>query len=126
MTGTVESVADMDAMLYAYTQALGSAGSVTGEQAKIILRLGHQQLRVSNLELHGIYVGTNVSYNLGRLVELGLIEKMSIPSDRRVCEVKLTAAGLLRRDRILAAHEAFVADPARHRHFLSLFEKAEA
>jgi DNA-binding MarR family transcriptional regulator len=62
-------------------------------QALIVYNIGGQELCVGDLRTRGYYLGSNVSYNLKKLVENGLVEHQRLPTDRRSVRIKLTAKG---------------------------------
>ncbi|MCU0790715.1 MAG: archaellum operon transcriptional activator EarA family protein [Nitratireductor sp.] len=63
-------------------------------QALLIYKIGDSQLRASELMSRGCYMGTNVSYNLKKLVEQGLVNHKQSRNDRRAVMVSLTPEGL--------------------------------
>ena len=63
-------------------------------QALILYSIGDQELSVGDLRTRGYYLGTNVSHNLKKLVDLGLVEHQRSRVDRRAVRIKLTANGL--------------------------------
>ena len=62
-------------------------------QALIIYNIGDQQLCAGELRTRGYYLGTNVTYNLKKLVEAGLLENQRSRIDRRSVRVSLTPKG---------------------------------
>ena len=62
-------------------------------QALIIYNIGDQQLCAGELRTRGYYLGTNVTYNLKKLVESSLLEHQRSRIDRRSVRIKLTAKG---------------------------------
>jgi DNA-binding MarR family transcriptional regulator len=77
---------------------LGCA-DVSATQATILLHMGMEEMTVSELTLRGCYQGTNVSYNLGKLVDGGYVIQERSERDRRVVRVRASDKG-----RSLAAH----------------------
>lgn len=63
-------------------------------QALIVYSIGDQELSVGELRTRGYYLGTNVTHNLKKLVDLGLVEYQRSRADRRSVRIKLTACGL--------------------------------
>ncbi|WP_207479531.1 MarR family transcriptional regulator [Arenibaculum pallidiluteum] len=63
---------------------------INAERALIVIRLGDRRMSVGEIEARGIYRGTNVSYNLQRLVDDGYVTRSQGSRDRRVCEVAIT------------------------------------
>jgi DNA-binding MarR family transcriptional regulator len=62
-------------------------------QALILYRLGTDEVMVSELRRRGYYLGSNVSYNLKKLVEMGFLDHQQSPVDRRSMRIKATARG---------------------------------
>jgi DNA-binding MarR family transcriptional regulator len=62
-------------------------------QALMVYNIGDQQLCASELRTRGYYLGTNVTYNLKKLVQLGLVEQQRSRIDRRTVHIKLTPKG---------------------------------
>jgi DNA-binding MarR family transcriptional regulator len=62
-------------------------------QALILYRLGADETAPTELRTRGYYLGSNVSYNLKKLVEMGLIAKRRSDADQRSTRVKATAKG---------------------------------
>ncbi|MDR2416791.1 MAG: MarR family winged helix-turn-helix transcriptional regulator [Holosporales bacterium] len=67
---------------------------INNVQALVLYHLGKAHLTVSELTNRGYYLGSNVSYNLKKMIERGYIEQTVSAHDRRVNVVKLTAKGL--------------------------------
>jgi DNA-binding MarR family transcriptional regulator len=63
-------------------------------QALVLYHLGKAHLTVSELTNRGYYLGSNVSYNLKKMIERGYIEQTVSTHDRRASIVRLTAKGL--------------------------------
>jgi len=62
-------------------------------QALIVYNIGDQQLCAGELRTRGYYLGTNATYNLKKLVQLGLLEQQRSRIDRRSVHIKLTPKG---------------------------------
>jgi DNA-binding MarR family transcriptional regulator len=63
-------------------------------QALILFNIGEQEVTVGELTLRGYYLGSNVSYNVKKMVENGyLIQERSL-HDRRSFNVRASAEGL--------------------------------
>ena len=62
-------------------------------RALIIYNIGDQQLSAGELRTRGYYLGTNVTYNLKKLVESSLLEHQRSRIDRRSVRIRLTAKG---------------------------------
>jgi DNA-binding MarR family transcriptional regulator len=66
---------------------------VNPTQALIVYNLGDQELSIGELRNRGYYLGTNVTYNLKKLVQIGLVEHRRSNHDQRSVRIKLTAKG---------------------------------
>jgi DNA-binding MarR family transcriptional regulator len=62
-------------------------------QALLLYNMGDKELSAGELRTRGYYLGTNVSYNLKKLVDIGLLEHQRSRVDRRSVRIKLTAKG---------------------------------
>lgn len=62
-------------------------------QALLLHNLGGDELTAGELKTRGYYLGSNVSYNLKKLVELGYIHYKRSDHDRRSVRVRLTPKG---------------------------------
>ena len=60
-------------------------------QALLLFNVGDQELTAGELRTRGHYLGSNVSYNLKKLVEAGYIHHERSEADRRSVLVRLTA-----------------------------------
>ena len=66
---------------------------INSVQALLLFNVGDQELSAGELRTRGHYLGSNVSYNLKKLVELGYIHHERSEVDRRSVLVRLTAKG---------------------------------
>jgi len=66
---------------------------INSVQALLIHNIGDQELTAGELRTRGHYLGSNVSYNLKKLVESGYIHHERSDVDRRSVRVRLTNAG---------------------------------
>jgi len=66
---------------------------INATQALLAYNLGGQELGVDELLTRGYYLGTNVTYNLKKLVQIGLVEHQRSNHDRRSVRIKLTEKG---------------------------------
>lgn len=62
-------------------------------QALLLFNIGNSELTAGELRTRGYYLGSNVSYNLKKLVELGFINHQRSRIDRRSVRVSLTPKG---------------------------------
>lgn len=66
---------------------------VNSVQALLLFNIGGQELTAGELRTRGHYLGSNVSYNLKKLVEAGYINHVRSESDRRSVRVSVTEKG---------------------------------
>ncbi len=67
---------------------------ITNVQALILYNIGkNSQLTVGELTNRGYYLGSNVSYNLRKMVKNGYVNQVPSAHDRRSSHVKLTEKG---------------------------------
>jgi len=66
---------------------------INSVQALLLFNVGDQELTAGELRTRGHYLGSNVSYNLKKLVETGYVHHERSSRDRRSVLVRLTAKG---------------------------------
>ena len=62
-------------------------------QALLLYNIGENELTAGELKTRGYYLGSNVSYNLKKLVDMGYIHYKRSETDRRSVRVSLTEKG---------------------------------
>lgn len=62
-------------------------------QALLLYNMGDNELTAGELKSRGYYMGSNVSYNLKKLVEMGYIDYERSDTDKRSVRVSLSAKG---------------------------------
>ncbi|TDL81820.1 MarR family transcriptional regulator [Palleronia sediminis] len=62
-------------------------------QALLLFNVGENEVTAGELKSRGYYQGSNVSYNLKKLVELGYMHHQRCAIDRRSVRVRLTERG---------------------------------
>ena len=62
-------------------------------QALLLYNIGDKELTAGELRTRGYYLGSNVSYNLKKLVELGFLDHQRSRVDRRSVRIRLTPQG---------------------------------
>ncbi len=67
---------------------------VNSVQALLLYNIGDAELTAGELTSRGYYLGSNVSYNLKKLVDAGFIRHQRSRVDRRSVRVSLTERGL--------------------------------
>jgi DNA-binding MarR family transcriptional regulator len=73
-------------------------------QALMLFNIGDAEMTVGELTLRGCYLGSNVSYNLKKLVENGYVDQARSPHDRRSVHVRLSPKGRALRERLAVMH----------------------
>jgi DNA-binding MarR family transcriptional regulator len=73
-------------------ERLGRA-DVNSVQALLLYNIGNAELTAGELTSRGYYLGSNVSYNLKKLVDAGYIHHQRSTTDRRSVRVRLTDKG---------------------------------
>lgn len=80
---------------------------LTPVQAMLLYNLGEAEVSAGELRSRGMYQGSNVSYNLKKLVASGYVTQSRNDQDRRAIRVRLSDAGQAVRDdidRLFARH----------------------
>jgi DNA-binding MarR family transcriptional regulator len=70
-----------------------SRADINSVQALLLHNIGEKELTAGELRTRGYYLGSNVSYNLKKLVELGFLDHQRSRVDRRSVRIRLTAQG---------------------------------
>ncbi|MFN7225074.1 MAG: MarR family winged helix-turn-helix transcriptional regulator [Paracoccaceae bacterium] len=66
---------------------------INSVQALLLFNIGENEVTAGELKSRGYYQGSNVSYNLKKLVDLGYMHHQRSEMDRRSVRVKLTEKG---------------------------------
>src|SRR4029079_2888131 len=72
---------------------LAGRSDVNSVQALLLFNIGESELTAGELRTRGYYLGSNVSYNLKKLGEMGYIHHQRSRMDRRSVRVSLTDKG---------------------------------
>jgi DNA-binding MarR family transcriptional regulator len=78
---------------------------INNVQAMMLFNIGDAEMTVGELTLRGCYLGSNVSYNVKKMVENGYLAHERSVHDRRSIHVRLTEKGGKLRDRLDAMHQ---------------------
>ena len=81
---------------------------INNVQCMMLFNIGDAEMTVGELTLRGCYLGSNVSYNVKKMVENGYIVQERSVHDRRSIRVRLTTKGRNLRDRLSAMHKRHV------------------
>jgi DNA-binding MarR family transcriptional regulator len=71
----------------------------------MLFNIGEAEMTVGELTLRGCYLGSNVSYNVKKMVENGYLAQQRSLHDRRSIHVRLTAKGIKLRDSLTEMHQ---------------------
>ncbi|MEM1351083.1 MAG: winged helix DNA-binding protein [Pseudomonadota bacterium] len=71
---------------------------INAVQALLLFNIGDNEVTAGELKSRGYYQGSNVSYNLKKLVDMGYMHHQRCEIDRRSVRVKLTEKGRKIRD----------------------------
>ncbi len=81
---------------------------VNAVQALLLFNIGNSELTAGELRSRGYYLGSNVSYNLKKLVEMGFIHHQRSRVDRRSVRVSLTDKGNAIADQVASLYERHI------------------
>src|SRR5436853_7424164 len=81
---------------------------INSVQALLLYNVGDKELTAGELRTRGYYLGSNVSYNLKKLVEMGFLDHQRSRVDRRSVRIKLTDKGADVRETVRALYEKHV------------------
>ncbi|NQV48122.1 MAG: MarR family transcriptional regulator [Rhodospirillaceae bacterium] len=63
---------------------------INGVQALLLANIGEEEIVIRDLIERGYYQGSNVSYNIKKLVELGYLDQKRASHDKRSVSIRLT------------------------------------
>ncbi len=66
---------------------------INAVQALLIFNIGDNEVAAGELKTRGYYQGSNVNYNLKKLVEMGYLQHQRCEIDRRSVRIRLTPRG---------------------------------
>ena len=81
---------------------------INSVQALLLYNIGDKELTAGELRTRGYYLGSNVSYNLKKLVEMAFLDHQRSRVDRRSVRIKLTDKGREVRDIIESLYQKHV------------------
>jgi DNA-binding MarR family transcriptional regulator len=82
---------------------------INNVQALMLFNIGDAEMTIGELTTRGAYLGSNVSYNVKKMVENGYLLQERSLHDRRSIHVRLTTKGRRLVDRLSAMHRRHVA-----------------
>ena len=77
---------------------------INNVQAMLLFNIGDAEMTVGELTLRGCYLGSNVSYNVKKMVENEYLAYRRSVHDRRSIHVRLTEKGIKLQDSLTAMH----------------------
>jgi DNA-binding MarR family transcriptional regulator len=95
-------------VIKAELDALG-VRDINGAQGLMLFNIGDAEMTVGDLTLRGCYLGSNVSYNLKKVVENGYLSQERSVHDRRTINVRLTEKGAKLCERLQIMHGRHIA-----------------
>jgi DNA-binding MarR family transcriptional regulator len=81
---------------------------INSVQALLLYNIGDKELTAGELRTRGYYLGSNVSYNLKKLVEMGFLDHQRSRVDRRSVRIRLTDQGREVRDIVEGLYQKHV------------------
>src|SRR5205823_14542839 len=81
---------------------------INSVQALLLYNIGEKELTAGELRTRGYYLGSNVSYNLKKLVEMGFLDHQRSRVDRRSVRIRLTDTGREIRDVVEGLYQKHV------------------
>src|SRR5260370_2811575 len=78
---------------------------INNVQGMMLFNIGVAEMTVGELTLRGCYLGSNVSYNVKKMVENGYLAQQRSLHDRRSIHVRLTEKGIRLRDSLTVMHQ---------------------
>jgi DNA-binding MarR family transcriptional regulator len=81
---------------------------INNVQGMMLFNIGDAEMTIGELTLRGCYLGSNVSYNLKKMVENGYLAHERSVYDRRSIHVRLTDKGRILRDRLSDMHRRHI------------------
>src|SRR6195256_5192702 len=81
---------------------------INSVQGMMLFNIGDAEMTVGQLTLRGCYLGSNVSYNVKKMVENGYRAQERSVHDRRSIHIRLTDKGRILRDRLSGMHRRHI------------------
>ena len=88
--------------------------NINGVQALLLANIGDEEIVIRDLVDRGYYQGSNVSYNVKKLVEMGYLDQERSSHDRRSVSIRLTEKAKEIVDSIRALEDRQAAALAEH------------
>lgn len=68
-------------------------GEINAVQALLLFNIGGNEITAGELRSRGYYLGSNVSYNLKKMVDMGYVSHQKAEHDKRSVRISLTEKG---------------------------------
>src|ERR1700704_5752430 len=81
---------------------------INSVQGMMLFNIGDAEMTVGQLTLRGCYLGSNVSYNVKKMIENGYLAQGRSGHDRRSIYIRLTDKGRILRDRLSGMHRRHI------------------
>ena len=81
---------------------------INNVQGLMLFNIGDAEMTVGELTLRGCYLGSNVSYNVKKMVENDYLVQERSEHDRRSIHVRLSEKGKRLRDKLSVMHERHI------------------
>jgi DNA-binding MarR family transcriptional regulator len=81
---------------------------INNVQGLILFNIGDAEMTVGELTLRGCYLGSNVSYNVKKMVENDYLVQERSEHDRRSIHVRLSDKGKALRDKLNVMHDRHI------------------
>src|SRR6266700_2881074 len=86
---------------------------INNVQSFMLFNIGDTTLSVGELISRGVYIGSNVSYHVKKMVENGYLTQEQSLYDRRVSHVRLAEKGRKLREELTIAHQRRIELPSQ-------------
>ncbi|MEX2450672.1 MAG: winged helix DNA-binding protein [Rhodospirillales bacterium] len=87
---------------------------INGVQALLLANIGDEEIVIRDLVERGYYQGSNVSYNIKKLTDMGYLEQERSSHDRRSVRIQLTKKALTVVEKIRDLEEKNADDLIKH------------
>ena len=77
-----------------------SVRDINNVQCFLLYNIGSEELTIGELTQRGYYLGSNVTYNLKKMIESGYVQQEKSSRDRRSSYIRLTKKGLEMREKV--------------------------
>jgi DNA-binding MarR family transcriptional regulator len=85
-----------------------SIHDINSVQSMMLVNIGDAEMSIGELTARGCYLGSNVSYNVKKMVENGYLAQERSAHDRRSIHIRLTDKGVSLRDCLSDMHRQHI------------------